>query len=141
MSQPADKSEVRNLTAGGRRAVGQYQTGAGGAQAQLARLRGKAGQRIEDAALRPGVKLVQLPHQGHGHAGASAPPSSTLRSIVFPSITWSSPTSESRTALRTTRTLRPTIAFAIALSVTKLPASSETLGPTVASWIVTPSSM
>src|SRR5438132_896018 len=81
-------------------------------------LRGKAGQGVEDAAVCPGVELVQLPHEGHGHAGASAPPSSTLRSIVFPSITASSPTSESRTALRTTRTFFPRIEFAISLSVT-----------------------
>src|SRR5213078_4926675 len=87
-------------------------------QIPLVRLRGQAGQGVEDATVGPGVELVQLPHEGHGHAGARVPPSSTLRSTVFPSITWSSPTSESRTALRTTRTFFPRTEFAIVLSVT-----------------------
>src|SRR5881296_2980575 len=39
MSQPADKSEVRNLTAGGPLAVEQDQTGAGRLQAQLSQQR------------------------------------------------------------------------------------------------------
>src|SRR5207244_1070292 len=77
---------------------------------------------------------------GYG-AGATSPAARTLRSSVCPSITWSSPTSESRTVPRTTRTFRPRMLFAIVLSVTKLPASIDTLGPIVASWIVTPSSM
>src|SRR2546428_240932 len=51
-------------------------------------------------------------------AGATSPAANTLRSSVFPSIVWSSPTSESRTVLRTTRTFRPRMLFAIVLSVT-----------------------
>ena len=61
--------------------------------------------------------FVERPSTGY-LAGASSPASSTLRAMVFPSTTWSSPISESRTVLPTTRTFRPRTLFAITLSVT-----------------------
>src|SRR5439155_24947965 len=115
------------------------------------RLGGQVFEGREHLAVGPGIVGEQLPHFGHGHgpspspfvycAGATSPASITLCCTVLPSIFWSSPTSESFTVPRTTRTFRPRMLFAIVLSATKLPASIDTLGPTVESWIVTPSSM
>src|SRR3989442_3015270 len=87
--------------------------------------RGQGDQRVEHAPVSPRVELVQLPDLGDVHVGRAcycaatcSPPSNTLAATILPSITCSSPTTESRTVLPTTRTPRPTMLFAMVLSVT-----------------------